>query len=154
MKGRIDDLQKLIIPASEEYMPDVLLSGRVTSNPVELLMSERLDQMIAKLRENYQCVIIDSVPAMGLADALMMNRVAELTVYVIRERMLDRRFLPELEKMYQEDKLKNMHVILNNCQFYKRSYYGYYGYSKYYGYGYAYGDYSQPTKEDTKRKRS
>lgn len=154
LKGRIDDLQKLIIPASEEYMPDVLLSGRVTSNPVELLMSERLDQMIAKLRENYQCVIIDSVPAMGLADALMMNRVAELTVYVIRERMLDRRFLPELEKMYQEDKLKDMHVILNNCQFYKRSYYGYYGYSSYYGYAYAYGDYSQPTKEDTKRKRS
>lgn len=154
LKGRVDDLQNLIIPASEAYMPDVLLSGRVTSNPVEMLMSGRLDQMIAELKESYQCVIIDSVPAMGLADALMMNRVAELTVYVIRERMLDRRFLPELEKMYQEDKLKNMHVILNNCQFYKRSYYGYYGYSKYYGYGYAYGDYSQPTKEDTKRKRS
>lgn len=153
LKGRIDDLQKLIIPAAEDHMPDVLLSGRITSNPVEMLMSDRLDKMIAELRETYQCVIIDSVPAMGLADALIMNRVADLTVYVIRERMLDRRFLPELERMYQDDKLKNMHVILNNCQFYKQSYYGYYGYSKYYGYGYAYGDYSQPT-DSKKRKRS
>lgn len=153
LKGRIDDLQKLIIPAAEDHMPDVLLSGRITSNPVEMLMGDRLDKMIAELRETYQCVIIDSVPAMGLADALIMNRVADLTVYVIRERMLDRRFLPELERMYQDDKLKNLHVILNNCQFYKQSYYGYYGYSKYYGYGYAYGDYSQPT-DSKKRKRS
>lgn len=153
LKGRADDLQKLIIPAAEDYMPDILPSGHITSNPVEMLMSDRLDRMIAELRENYQCVVIDSVPAMGLADALMMNRVADLTVYVIRERMLDRRFLPELERMYQEDKLKNMHVILNNCQFYKHSYYGYYGYSKYYGYGYAYGDYSKPA-DSKKRKRS
>lgn len=154
LKNHTNNLQKLIIPASEKYMPDILPSGHVTSNPMEMLMGERLEQMIAELREMYQCVIIDSVPAMGLADALIMNRVADLTVYVIRERMLDRRFLPELENMYREDKLKNMHVILNNCQFYKRSYYGYYGYSKYYGYGYAYGDYNSSPEDTRKRKRS
>ena len=151
LKGRVNDLRDLIIPASEENMPDTILSGRVTSNPIEMLTSERLDLMIAELRDTYQCVIIDSVPAMGLADALIMNRVADLTVYIVRERMLDRRFLPELEKMHQEDKFKNMCVILNNCQFCKRSYYGYYGYSKYYGYSYAYGGYSQPQEAGKKK---
>lgn len=141
LKGKVDDLRDIIITATEDHMPDILPSGHVTSNPIEMLSSENLDRMIDELRKTYQYIILDSVPAMGLADALLMNRVADLTVYVVRERLLDRRFLPELEKMYQEDKLKNMHVILNNCQFYKRSYYGYYGYSKYYGYGYAYGDY-------------
>lgn len=141
LKGKIEDLQSLIIPSTESHMPDILPSGHVTSNPIEMLSGDNLDRMIDELRKTYQCIIIDSVPAKGLADALLMNRVADLTVYVVRERLLDRRFLPELERMYQEDKLKNMHVILNNCQFYKRSYYGYYGYSKYYGYGYAYGNY-------------
>lgn len=151
LKGNVTDIRELIIPTSTSDMPDVLLSGRVTSNPVEMLTSSRLDQMIAELRDTYQCVIIDSVPAVGLADALIMNRVAELTVYVVRERMLDRRFLPEVEKMYQADKLKNMCVILNNCQFYKQSYYGYYGHSKYYGYGYAYGDYTKAPDKESKK---
>lgn len=150
LKGE-EDLQTLIIPAEEEYMPDVLPAGRISSNRIKLLSGERLDEMIATLRENYDCVVIDSVPAMGLADSLIINRVAELTVYVIRERMLDRRFLPELEKMYQEDRFKNMHVILNNCQFYKNSYYGYYSYSKYYGYGYAYGDYGNEPVNNKKK---
>ena len=103
--------------------------------------------MITTLREQYDCIVIDSVPAMGLADTLIMNRVTDITLYVIRERMLDRRFLPELEKIYREGQFKNLNVILNNCQFFNQNYYGYYNYSKYYGYNYAYGDYKEQKKK-------
>ena len=92
---------------------------------------------------------MDSVPAMGIADTSIMNRVADMTLYIIRERMPDRLLLPELEKLYREGQFKNMNVILNNCQIYTKNYYGYYNHSKYYGYNYAYGDYNKQ-----KRKRS
>lgn len=141
LSGAKDDLKQLIIPAGEKYLPDVLPSGAVMSNPTECLMSDRLDRMIESLKKEYDCVIIDAVPAVGLADTLIANRVAELTIYLVRERVLDRRFLPEIEKMHKSGELNNMHVVLNSCQFYKNSYYGYYNYSKYYGYGHSYGYY-------------
>ena len=134
---------------TEEYMKDILNTGSIVADPSKLVMSEAFDEMISSLRNEYDCVVIDSVPAMGLVDTLIMNRVSDITLYVIRERMLDRRFLPELEKIYRDGQYKNMHVILNNCQFFKQNYYGYYAHSKYYGYNYAYGDY-----KNSNRKRS
>ena len=149
LKGDITNLDELILSSKEEFMPDVLPSGNIVSDPTKLFMSNHLDEMMSILRKQYDCIIIDSVPAIGLADTLIMNRVADMTLYVIRERMLDRRFLPELEKIYREGQFKNLNIILNNCQFYSQNYYGYYNHSKYYGYNYAYGDY-----KNQRRKRS
>ena len=147
LKGNEVDISKLIMKSDEEFMPDILPAGKIVSDPTKLFMGDLLDNMITTLREQYDCIVIDSVPAMGLADTLIMNRVTDITLYVIRERMLDRRFLPELEKIYREGQFKNLNVILNNCQFFNQNYYGYYNYSKYYGYNYAYGDYKEQKKK-------
>ena len=149
LKGKEIDLNKLILVSSDNFMPDVLPAGKIVSDPSGLFIGNNLDNLILSLRNKYDCIVLDSVPAMGMADTLIMNRVADMTLYIIRERMLDRRFLPELEKIYREGQFKNMNVILNNCQIYTKNYYGYYNHSKYYGYNYAYGDYNKQ-----KRKRS
>lgn len=76
-----------------------------------------------------------------VADAVIVNRVADLTIYVVRAGRMDRRALPEVEKLYQEGKLRNMSLILNGTV-YKHGAYGYrygYGYGYSYGYGYGYG---------------
>lgn len=149
LKGEVNDLNQLILVSKEEFMPDVLPAGNIVSDPTKLFLDDRLDKMIAFLSNQYDCIVVDSVPAMGMSDTLIVNRIADITLYVIRERMLDRRFLPELEKIYREGQFKNLNVILNNCQFFNKNYYGYYSHSSYYGYNYAYGDYKAQ-----KRKRS
>ena len=81
--------------------------------------------------------VVESV----VADAVIVNRVADLTIYVVRAGRMDRRALPEVEKLYQEGKLRNMSLILNGTV-YKHGAYGYrygYGYGYSYGYGYGYG---------------
>lgn len=138
LSGKTDDLELLIKPA--EYHPnlDIIYRGPVPPNPAELLLSDRLDQLIEELRKRYDYIIIDNVPSHIVADAAIVNRVADLTIYVVRAERMDRRLLPEVEKLYTQEKLRNMAVLLNGVQF-KRSGYNSYYYGYAYGYGYGYG---------------
>ena len=99
-----------------------------------MLLSSRLDELIAACREKYDYIIIDSVPAMVIADALITSRVADLSLYVVREGLLDRRQLPDIEALYREKKLRNMCIILNGSSEHSHRY----GYG--YGYTYTYSD--------------
>ena len=112
---------------------DIIAAGVVAPNPAELLMDERLDQLVDKLRKQYDYIVVDSVPVGIIADATISNRIADLTIFVARAGRLDRRQLPEIEQLYKENKLHNMAVVLNGADFHRR--YGYYGY---YGYSYKY----------------
>ena len=119
---------------------DVITSGASAPNPAELLMDDRLDELFAELRKRYDIIIADNVPVGIIADASIANRIADLTVFVVRAGRLDRRQLPDIEALYQDKKLQNMALVLNGVDAHRHGYgYGYgYGYG-HYGYGYGYG---------------
>ena len=118
---------------------DIIAAGAIAPNPAELLMDERLDNLVTELRRRYDYIVVDSVPVGIIADATISNRIADLTIFVARAGRLDRRQLPEIEQLYKENKLHNMALVLNGADLHRRyGYYGYYGYSYKYGYGYFY----------------
>ena len=96
-------------------------------------MDKRLDELVGELRKRYDYIVADSVPVGVIADAAISNRIADLTIFVARAGRLDRRQLPEIEQLYEENKLHNMALVLNGADLHQR--YGYYGY---YGYAYKY----------------
>ena len=128
----VTDIESLIFKNNNYPGIDVIYSGPEAPNPAELLLSSRLDELINKLRDRYDMIVIDNVPSGMIADALITNRITDMTLYVIRAGKLDRRMLPEIEQMYHEEKLKNMAVVLNGVGD---------GMSYGYGYGYGYGTY-------------
>ncbi len=140
LHGSTDDVERLIVKECPEYNVDMLPAGIVPPNPTELLMSDRLEQLIETLKKTYDYIVIDNVPAQVVADAGIVNRVADVTIYVIREGKIDRRYLPELERLYQEKKFNHLCIIINDAKIEKKRYgYGHYGYG-HYGYGhYGYG---------------
>ena len=73
---------------------------------------------------------------------MITNRIADLTVFIVRAGRIDKRILPEIEHIYESGSLNNMALVLNGSIAQKHSYYGYgYGYGYSYGYGhYGYGD--------------
>lgn len=107
---------------------DCIYAGLQPPNPAEMLMSSRLDELISECRKLYDAIIIDSVPALVIADALITSRIADLCLYVVREGLLDRRQLPDIEGLYREKKLHNMCIILNGASEHNHRY----------GYGYTY----------------
>lgn len=114
---------------------DLIPAGILAPNPAELLMDNRLDELMNELRARYDYIIADNVPVGLIADATIANRIADLTIFVVRAGKLDRRQLPDIEKLYQEKKLKNMALVLNGANPERHGY----GYSYGYGYGYGYG---------------
>lgn len=117
---------------------DIVPAGAVAPNPAELLMDERLDALASELRSRYDYVVADNVPVGLIADASIANRIADLTLFVVRAGRLDRRQLPDIERLYADHKLRNMAVVLNGVDHHGNGY-GY-GYGRYgYGYGYGYG---------------
>lgn len=126
---KVDD----IIQHQEGF--DLIPAGILAPNPAELLMDNRLDELMDELRTRYDYIIADNVPVGLIADATIANRIADLTIFVVRAGKLDRRQLPDIEKLYQEKKLKNMALVLNGANPERHGY----GYSYGYGYGYGYG---------------
>lgn len=123
-------INKLIVKSGLHENFDFIYAGLQPPNPAELLMSSRLDALIEECRKHYDYIIVDSVPALIIADALIASRVADLSIYVIREGMLERQQIPDINALHNEKKLHNMCIVLNGSTESRRSY----GYSYRYQY--------------------
>lgn len=147
LAGQTDDVRALIHAVPECPGLDIIYSGVVPPNPAELLLSHRLDELVAAVKEDYDYVFLDNVPVAVVADATIVNRLADATVFIGRAGVLDRRQLPDIERIYQEGKLKQMALVLNGVKEEHAGYgrYGYYGYG--YGYGYGYHDKKKKKKK-------
>lgn len=121
----VDDL---IIPSGTNGL-DILPAGIVPPNPNELLMSDRLDQLFAELRQRYDYVVVDSAPVALISDTFQLNRVADMTVYVCRARYTTFDLIDFLNQVNEQKRLPNIVTVLNGVNASKAGY----------GYGYGYG---------------
>ena len=133
LTGAIENLKDIITHDEEHGGLDMIFSGPQPPNPTELLMSKRMADLVLSLREVYDYIIIDSVPALSVADAMVIDRYVDHTIYVVRQGNLDRRQLPDIERLHTDKRLHSMSIVFNGATITKRSY----GYG--YGYGYSYG---------------
>jgi len=126
---------------------DVLPAGEIPPNPAELLNTALFKKLIAELKQEYDDIILDAPPVEIVADTAIIAKEADSTLFVIRNGLLEREYLPVVDRYYTEGKMPNVSIILNGGTFKKYGRYGYgkYGYGSYgygyggYGYGYGYG---------------
>ena len=144
LAGKTDDVAGIIYRRSDKDRLDVIPVGTVPPNPTELLFSDRLEEILGRLREEYDYIFIDCPPVEIVADASIIAKHVDLTLFIVRAGLLERSMLPEVEKLYEEKKYGNMAILLNGTDGGKGRYgykYGYkYGY--HYGYHYGYGSYA------------
>lgn len=113
---------------------DVLISGTIPPNPNELLTSAKLRDLFAKVKNEYDLVILDTAPVGLVSDTYLMDKYADLTLYVTRENVTEKSSVEFINKQAEEESLHNMYLILNDTDINNK--YGYrYGYGKGYGYG-------------------
>lgn len=77
-----DDLNKLI-RRDTQYNFDAMPAGPIPPNAAELLSSTRMRELVAKLSETYDTVIIDAPPVLGLADIPLLADSVEGVIYTI-----------------------------------------------------------------------
>lgn len=118
---------------------DVIPAGTLPPNPSELLLEKRLDELAAELKTKYDYIFLDCPPAGIIADASIIARVVDRTIFIIRVGVLDRRQLPEIQEIQDSKQYPNMTILLNSSR------QSNFGYSRY---GYSYGRYSYGNDND------
>ena len=136
--GYIDDFRDLIKPFPEVPDLKVLPAGKVPPNPTELLYDQKLDDLINSVRKEYDYIFLDCPPLEIVADATIISRLADMTIFVVRAEALQLSALPDVQKYYDENRLPKMTILLNApTDAFSR--YGYHKYGSRYGYSYGYG---------------
>lgn len=106
----------------------ILPAGIIPPNPAELLLSKKVDSLFKTIKAQYDYIIVDTAPVSLVTDTLLIAKHADCFIYVIRANFLEKRMLHIANDLYQEKKLPNMCLLLNDTDS-----------TKGYGYGYGYG---------------
>jgi tyrosine-protein kinase Etk/Wzc len=124
-----------------------ITSGPIPPNPAELILSDKLKEVVEELKKQYDFVLFDTPPLGLVTDGLEVIKDADYPIYIFRADYSDKAFITNLDTLIDENGVKNLSVILNDVgRGVSGYYYGYGGYGYSYGYGYGFGYYSDETK--------
>ena len=130
---RTNDIASITVEVENHPTLHIIPVGTIPPNPTELLADKRFNQLIEDVRTKYDYICIDCPPIDIVADTQIISKIADRTIFIVRAGLLERDMLPELQRMYDEHRFKNMALVLNGTDG-GNSRYGYrYGY--HYGYG-------------------
>jgi capsular exopolysaccharide synthesis family protein len=127
----------------------VLPSGNVPPNPLELLLSQRFKELIAKLQSHFDIIVIDTPPVHLVSDALVVAGESTGVIYVVKADETPYQVARQGVKRLRKAEAPLIGAVLNQLDFKKADkYYGEYtGYhkSQYQGYYGSYGTTSAGT---------
>jgi capsular exopolysaccharide synthesis family protein len=106
----------------------VLPSGRIPPNPAELLGSQRFRDFLRTLKEHFDCIVVDSPPAMAVADAAIVAHLATGVVFVVGADMTARQGAKAAIEQLDHARARFVGAVLNRVELDKNPYY----YAKYY----------------------
>ena len=114
----------------------ILPAGTVPPNPLELLSSRRFEDVITKLKEAFDIVIIDSAPLQLVSDAQVLSQFASSVIYVVKADATPYQVAQNGLKKLRRVNAPVLGVVLNQLDLEKaEKYYGEYsGYKSYKGY--------------------
>ena len=93
----------------------LLPGGSEPANISRLLHSTYLDSLIELVRSDYDFVLIDSPPMMGMADARLLSRVADGVILISRAGETSPEQLGEARERLADDGTPVIGTILNGC---------------------------------------
>lgn len=128
-------LDGFIIPSNVVDGLDLLPAGIVPPNPAELLSGNNLDRAIEYLRDKYDYIILDAAPVGLVADSMIVNRVADSVVYVMRLNYTHKADAEFIASLVKDKKLHNVSIVVNGENLSTKSY-GSRGSHRYSNYGY------------------
>lgn len=127
---------------------DVMPCGPIPPNPSELLMSERMPQLLDELRGKYDYVFIDITPALFLSDPLIVKPLVDGVLFMVACSQTKIGMIQRTLRQLQQVSKTPIGLVVN--QFDRGEVgnrYGYYGYYRYHNYYRYYRDYSHDEEE-------
>ena len=119
------EFEKYIQETSYDNL-DILTTGPMPPNPVELLGSDNNKKLLEKLKKKYDLIIMDCAPIIGLSDSLILATLSDINLITVSAKKTKMENLEKVKKTFEQNNLKINGVILNKAEVQGNSYYSYY----------------------------
>ena len=117
--AELNTLESVIQPTGIERVY-LIPAGAITPHPVELLSSERLSLLIEYVKQtdnDFDLLIIDSPPVMGLADAMLISNRTQATILVVAAYQTKRAMLQSItDRLQQQGHAKLIGMVLTKFE--------------------------------------
>lgn len=133
----------------------IIAAGSIPPNPMELLGSDQMGKHLTELKKEFDFIIFDLPPVNAVADGLVISKLVQGMIVVVRQDFGDKRSLSVAVRRLQYLKVKILGFVMT-CSKVNKKGYGYRKYGRSYGYGYddysyGYGEYgSKAASQDPK----
>lgn len=119
---------------------NVITSGSKVPDPPRLINSQRFELLVEELNQSkdYDCIIFDSPPMLGLSDSLLISQKVDGLIMLITLDFVNKSLCKEAIKRFQNNKINLLGLITNSIKKPSNkkvnSFDSYYNYTQGYGY--------------------
>ncbi len=124
------DLNEVIKEVPDVPNMHVITCGPIPPNPAELLISSTLGELITRLSSEYEFVVVDSPPIVGVSDARILASQVDGVILVTRANETPREAVRDAKALLTSASGRVLGVSLNGVDLAQGGY-GYYGYYRY-----------------------
>jgi succinoglycan biosynthesis transport protein ExoP len=136
-KATIDQITKTTKIDNLSFIP----SGHLPSDSVGILNSQRMIDLMQKVKQQYDLVFFDSPPILGVSDGSVLASEVDMTIMVVQHRRFPRAMLQRVKQAVIQVGGTLIGVVLNNVDTRQDEGYSYYN---------TYNDYYAPNRESSK----
>lgn len=139
MMGAIN-FEQVVKPTGYKNV-DLVTRGTEVYNPALILVSDRFKELISRLREKYDFVLLDCAPVLQVSDYIHVSKVSDGALFLVAYGRTTKAQVSEAVKELRKNDISILGTMFTMYDRKKDSRYGY-GYGGYYGkyYDSAYGD--------------
>lgn len=103
----------------------VIPAGSISPNPAALIGSKKMGELLRKLSEMYEFVLLDAPPILPVSDALMLSRMGAGVILVVHGKQTRKRHIQEATRRLQEANAGILGVVVNHSDTRDEHYYAY-----------------------------
>lgn len=107
---------------------DYINVGEKTTAIINILEAQKLKDLISKLREEYDYVLLDTPPVIAVSDALFISKISDGIIFIVAQNIAKKNLVKEAIQTFKSRDINILGTILTQVDLR----------SKEYGYGYDY----------------
>ena len=120
-----------IIKRTEVNNLHFIPTGTIPPNPAEMLDSEQMRSLLARFRDQYDLIVVDSPPIIAVTDSEVLSGMVDGTLLVVSADTTEMDLMERASELIRQENTQFLGAVLNNFS-YKSGYGSYYKYYYYY----------------------
>ncbi|MBE6052176.1 MAG: CpsD/CapB family tyrosine-protein kinase [Clostridium sp.] len=120
-----EEVNNILVKYNENL--DVLSSGHISPNPSEMINSNVMSNLLNKLKETYEMIIIDSAPLLAVTDAQLLSVKGDGTILVVKAEKTKKDSIIAAKSLLEKVNANILGIVLNQVDRTTKKYYYYYG---------------------------